>query len=110
MKTGISGNMPEILTVAVIFILVGFAIIFGIRRMKSISRKEPLEDELSKKVTMKAASLSYYISIYLWLFIMYMSNETSLETHTLIGTGIIAMAVIFFLSWIYAKFFGINNE
>ena len=104
-----SGGLHEILMVATVFIIVGFAILFGIRRVNSIARKEPLEDELSKKVMMKTASLSYYISLYLWLFIMYMSDKTTLETHTLIGTGIIGMSIIFFLSWLYNKFFGLRN-
>jgi peptidoglycan/LPS O-acetylase OafA/YrhL len=108
-KSKMAGGLPEILRVATIFIIVGFAVLFGIRRAGSLARKEPLEDELSKKVMMKTASLSYYISLYLWLFIMYMSDKTTMETHTLIGTGIIGMAIIFFLSWLYAKFFGLKN-
>jgi peptidoglycan/LPS O-acetylase OafA/YrhL len=105
-----SGGLPEILMVAGVFIIVGFAAFIGIQRAASVARKEPLEDELSKKVMMKTASLSYYISLYLWLFIMYISDRTTMETHTLIGAGILGMAIIFFLSWLYSKFFGFKNE
>lgn len=58
----------------------------------------------------KASSLSYYFSIYLWLFIMYISDRTSLETHSLIGAGIMGIAVIFFLSWVGIKLYGMKNE
>ena len=105
----ISGNIQEILMLAVLLVVIGFALYFGWRRIKSYRLKEPLEDELSKKMMIKASSLSYYISIYLWLFIMYVSDKTSLETHSLIGAGILGMAIIFFLSWLGIKLFGLKN-
>jgi hypothetical protein len=104
-----SGGIQEIIMIAVSFIIVGFAIFIGFMRMRSVARKEPLEDELSKKVMMKATSLSYYFSIYLWLFIMYISDKTTMHTHTLIGAGILGMAIIFFLSWLGVRYFGTKN-
>jgi hypothetical protein len=90
-------------------IVVGFAIYIGSVRIKSSMRKEPLEDELSKKMMTKTSSLSYYLSLYLWLFIMYMSDRTTMHTHTLIGAGILGMAIIFFLCWIGIKIYGMRN-
>jgi hypothetical protein len=105
----LSGNIQEILMIGTAFIVVGFAVYIGIARVKSSLRKEPLEDELSKKVMTKTSSLSYYISIYLWLFIGFISDRTTMHTHTLIGTGILGMAVIFFLCWIGIKIYGLRN-
>jgi hypothetical protein len=105
----LSGNIQEILMIAIAFIVVGFAVYIGIVRVKSSLRKEPLEDELSKKVMTKTSSLSYYISIYLWLFIGFISDRTTMPTHTLIGVGILGMTVIFFLSWIGIKIYGMRN-
>jgi hypothetical protein len=99
----------DIFFILIGLVLVGFAIYKGISRARSAARKEPAEDELSKSILLKASSLSYYISIYLWLFIMYISDKVKWETHTLIGAGILGMAVIFSLSWLGVKFIGLRN-
>jgi peptidoglycan/LPS O-acetylase OafA/YrhL len=100
----------NILSLVVIILLVGFAVFIGFKQLTSVKRGEPTEDELSKKMLIKASSISYYISIYLWLFIMYFSEKIKIETHTLIGVGIIGMALIFALSWVIIYFRGIRNE
>ncbi|RJP73196.1 MAG: hypothetical protein C4539_02140 [Ignavibacteriales bacterium] len=99
----------EILMLGVVLVVVGFAVFVGINRIKSVIQKEPFEDELSKKIMTKASSISYYISIYLWLIIMYLSDKVALESHSLIGAGILGMAIIFLLSWIGVKMFGVSN-
>jgi len=109
-NANLSGNLQEILMIPVAAIIVAFAVFIGITRLKSNLRKEPAEDELSKRVMTKASSLSFYISIYFWLFLMYISDKISLESHTLIGAGILGMAVIFFLSWVGIKIWGLRNE
>jgi len=58
----------------------------------------------------RASSFAYYISIYLWLFIMYISDRTSLEARSLVGAGILGMAVVFLLCWLGVKAFGMKNE
>ena len=79
-------------------------------RLRSHRLHEPAEDELSKKIMMRASSLAYYVSIYLWLFVMYISDKTTLEAHSLVGAGILGMAVVFLLCWIGVKAFGMKNE
>ena len=105
----ISGNIQEYLNIAVIVVMVGFALYIALERLKSLRRKEPIEDELSKKIMTKASSLAFYVSIYLWLFIMYMSDKTTMETHSLIGAGILGMSIIFLLSWLGVKLIGMKN-
>ncbi len=99
----------DILMLGGVLVVVGFAVFIGINRIKSVIQKEPFEDELSKKIMTKASSISYYISIYLWLIIMYFSDKVTLESHSLIGAGILGMAIIFLLSWIGVKMFGVSN-
>ncbi len=99
----------DILMLGGVLVVVGFAVFIGINRIKSVIQKEPFEDELSKKIMTKASSISYYISIYLWLIIMYFSDKVALESHSLIGAGILGMAIIFLLSWIGVKMFGVSN-
>ena len=109
MEKQLSINTQEMLMIAVPLVVVGFAIFVGIARAKSLLRKEPIEDELSKTVLTKASSISYYVSIYLWLFIMYMSDKTTMPTHSLIGAGILGMAILFVLSWVAIKTIGLKH-
>jgi len=99
----------EFSTIGIIFILVGFVIFFTIRRVLSLVRHEPAEDEYSKQLMTRASSCAYYISIYLWLAVMYFSDRVQLENHTLIGLGIAGMALVFFFSWIGIKLIGMRN-
>jgi len=110
LNAGMSWDLREILMIMAGLVLVGFALYFGFKRAKSFSRKEPAEDELSKMIMTRASSYSYYISIYLWLFIMYISDKIKWETHTLIGTGILGMAVVLLFSWLGVRFFGLRND
>ena len=109
LKGRIGENPREILMAGVILTLVGFAVFLGLARLRSHRRGEPAEDELSKRVATRASSLAYYASIYLWLFVMYISDKTSLEAHSLIGGGILGMAVIFFVCWLGVRAFGTKN-
>jgi peptidoglycan/LPS O-acetylase OafA/YrhL len=103
-------NFRETLHLLIIIVLVVFAVFFGYRRLTSERRGEPTEDEMSKKVMQKAASLSYFISLYLWVFMIYLKDRVTLDVEALIGTGIVGMAVVFAISWLYFNFTGISNE
>lgn len=94
----------------VIGLLIIFALFIGIGRLKSEKRGEPAEDELSKRVLQKSAAVSYYISLYLWVAIIYIKDKVSMDTEQLIGTGILGMAVTFALSWLFINFRGIRHE
>jgi peptidoglycan/LPS O-acetylase OafA/YrhL len=100
----------ELVNFGVIILVVAFAAFIGYKRLSSVKRGEPPEDELSKKVMQKTSSLSYYISLYLWLAIMYFSEKFNYETHTIIGGGIMGMAVVFAVCWLVFNFRGIKNE
>jgi peptidoglycan/LPS O-acetylase OafA/YrhL len=103
-------NWGENLQFIVIFVLVAFGIYVGYRRFTSEKRGQPAEDEFSKKVMQKAAALSYYISIYIWLVIMYLADKLKTESDVMFGWGILSMAIVFALSWGYYNFRGIRNE
>jgi hypothetical protein len=110
LKGHIAVNPREIALPFIALLVVGFAVYIGLSRLKSHMRHEPAEDELSKKIMLRASSLAYFISIYLWLFVMYISDKTTLEAHSLVGAGIAGMAVVFVLCWLGVKFFGMKNE
>ena len=100
----------EIVSFGVIVALVGFGLYFAYRRFSSANRGEPQEDELSKKIMQKTAAWSYYISLFMWVFMGWISDRLSMDTEEVIGTGILGMAVIFFGCWITVKLIGIRNE
>jgi hypothetical protein len=102
-------SIPEIVQYGIILVLIGFAAYIGISRLKTFHRGEPPEDELSKRILQKASSTSFYISIYLWLAVMYLSDKTKCETHSLIGAGILGMAILFCICWIIYKIRGMRD-
>jgi peptidoglycan/LPS O-acetylase OafA/YrhL len=109
--SGESGIKPvELLQFGVIILVIAFALFFGYKRFSSAKSGQPVEDELSKKVLQKAAAFSFYISLYLWVAIIYISDKVKLESHSLIGAGVLGMAVIYAICWVVINFTGIKNE
>jgi peptidoglycan/LPS O-acetylase OafA/YrhL len=100
----------DLVMYSVIITVVGFALFVGYKRLTSVKNGEPAEDELSKKVLKKTAAFSYYISLYLWLAVMYAANKTDYETHVYILAGILGMAVIYAICWLIFNFRGVRNE
>jgi hypothetical protein len=99
-------TMGGIAQFSIIIVLVGFGVYVGLSRLKSERRGEPADDEMSKKIMLKTSSTSFYISLYGWLAVMYFSDKTKLETHSLIGAGILGMAIIFCICWVFYKIRG----
>ena len=94
----------------VIGLLISFAVFVGLKRLKSERRGEPAEDELSKRILQKTAAWSYYISLYLWVALIYIKDRVSMDTEQLIGTGILGMAVTFAVCWLVFNFRGLRHE
>jgi peptidoglycan/LPS O-acetylase OafA/YrhL len=94
----------------IILLLIAFAVFIGIRRLTSERRGEPVEDELSKKVLQKTAALSYYISLYMWVAMIYIKDRVKLDTEEILGAGILGMAVIFAVCWLFFHFKGVSHE
>jgi peptidoglycan/LPS O-acetylase OafA/YrhL len=103
-------GLEELSSLGVILALVGFAVFILIRRIKSWKSGEPQEDELSKKVMLRTSSLSYYVSLYFWVFLLWLKDRVAFEQEELLGTGILGMALIFALSWVYYHFRGVPND
>jgi predicted histidine transporter YuiF (NhaC family) len=101
-----SGEMDiqEILMIAGMVLVVGFALFLAFRRLRDVKNQTPGEDEMSKKIMRRGAATSYYVSIYLWLVIMMFEDKIDLERSSLIGAGILGMAIIWVLSWIYHRY------
>jgi peptidoglycan/LPS O-acetylase OafA/YrhL len=70
----------------------------------STEEKLPAEDEMSKNIMKRGTATSYHLSLFLWLVILYFADKTRLECHTLIAAGIMGMAILFVLSWLYHRY------
>lgn len=103
-------NTMDYLHFGVITLIFGFAIFIGLKRLRSEKRGEPVEDELSKKLIQRTAATSYYISLYIWVFLIFFKDRVEFETEELLGTGILAMAVTFGISWLILNSKGIKND
>lgn len=102
-------NFQEIMMFLVLLVVLVFAFFLAYRRISAVRKKLPAEDEYSKKVMKKAAGTSYFISLYIWLGVMYVSDKVKMETHTLIGTGILLMALVFAISWFIYNYRGVAD-
>lgn len=100
----------DLATFGIIICVVGFAVFVGYKRLTSARRGEPAEDELSKKVLQKTAAWSYYVSLYLWVGVLFIKDRVKLDTEELIGTGILGMAVSFAVCWLIFNSRGVRNE
>lgn len=103
-------NTMDLLHGGIILILLGFAVFVGFKRLSNARRGEPAEDELSKKILQKTAALSYYVSLYIWVFLIFLKDRVSFDTEELLGTGVLAMAVTFGITWLVLNFTGIRND
>jgi hypothetical protein len=108
--TGFSWQLSDLIQKIIFLIIAGFTLFFAIRRLNSRKRGEPAQDELSKKIVLKATYYAYSVSIFLWYSLMDFSNDINLPTHTIIGIGFVCMVVAFVISWIILSWTGIKNE
>jgi hypothetical protein len=100
----------EIIFIVAIVILFIVSIFFAVKRMKNRKQGLPEEDELSKRIVNKAGAKSFYVSLFLWLALLYVHNHSTVDTEVLFGYGIIGMAFIFITLTIVFNIRGIKDE
>jgi hypothetical protein len=104
-RSGASLNLKNSSIILIQFVVIGFAIVLVFRRLRSVKQNLPAEDEMSKGILRRGAATSYYVSLYMWLAFMFFEDRIDLERSTLIGAGILGMAIIYALSWVYHNYF-----
>lgn len=103
-RSGASLDLKNSSMTLILFVVIGFALVLAFRRLKSVKQNLPAEDEMSKGILRRGAATSYYVSLYMWLAFMMFEERIDLERSTLIGAGILGMAVIYALSWVYHNY------
>ncbi len=94
-------DLKDLLIGLPMIIIIAIIIPKLIRNYKSIRQNMPAVDERSKKAVTRAAALSFYVSIYLLLTIGWFGDDYFERPSQATGCGIMGMAVIFLISWIY---------
>ena len=101
-------------TIGVMLIIVGFVIYSGIQALKAAKSGLNAEDELSKKITQKAASMAFSISIYMWLIGMFALDMFSVDSvnkaKLVIAIGMMGMTLIFIFIRLYLSKVGIDDD
>lgn len=92
-----------------LFIIVVFAAIILVGRIKNWKDKIVAEDEMSKIVKLKAGNTSFMISVYGWLIIWYIYNHYYQE-ESIFGAGIMFMALSYFVSYMIHSKIGHRSE
>lgn len=103
-------NLIENIHLITIIILVIFGFIFIYSRLRSINDKEPIDDEYTKKLIQKTSSISFYVSLYLWVIILIIKDRFHMDLELWIGTGILSMSITFMVVFFVLKLKGILND
>ena len=90
--------------------LIGLGIHFKVKRYQNVKIGLPAEDEFSTRIREKAAAKAFYWSFYLWLFVVLFVIEAQPKIKIILGLGLLAMGLIFFVGWLYYNRFGFSNE
>ena len=109
-QTELSFDAGTILMIAIPVIILAFAAIRIVRGISDAKNQLPGEDELSKLIMYRAGSTAFQLSLFLWLVIGSIEDRVELEGHTIIGGGILGMAILFALSWIYHRYISRSHD
>jgi len=101
--TIINGQVIDaIASTAILVLILALMIPMITRTARSVKKGEPLEDERSRMIKLKAAALSFYVGLYWLLGISFASDYMpGITISSAIGLGILGMAVSWGLSWYY---------
>ena len=97
-------DFGTVLMILIPVVILAFAVIKVVRGVSDVKNQMPAEDELSKMIMLRTGSTAFQLSLFLWLVIGSVEDRIELEGHTIIGAGILGMAILFALSWIYHRF------
>jgi len=100
----------EYLFIGIIILFFSMGFYFMYKRARRKKQGFPIEDELSKKVARKAAAVSYYISLLLWLALIYLQVKLEINPRLILGYGLIGMALSFVGCWMFFNFKGLGDE
>lgn len=99
----------EYLIYGVVGLLVIFSLVRVFRNLKDEKKGLTTEDELSKKIKLKAGSNAFMASFYLWTMILLFTVDSNLSNEIILGIGIFGMGLLFIGFWFYHNNKGIDD-
>ncbi|GAB3333040.1 hypothetical protein GCM10027429_13150 [Marivirga atlantica] len=107
-------NQFAYIIIGVMLLIVGFVIYFGVQALRDAKSGLNPVDELSKKLTQKAAATAYKMSIYMWLFGLFALDLFAIDSvnkaKLVIAIGMIGMTLIFLFTRLYFSRVGIDEN
>ena len=100
----------EIIHVGIIALFFFLGVVFSIRRVRAREGGFPEEDELSKKIIQKASTVSFFISLFIWLIVLFLNVKTMIDVEVLFSYGFIGTALVFMINWIVFNRRGLGDE
>ncbi len=95
-------------------VIVGFVVYSGIQALKDAKSGLNPVDELSKKLTQKAAATAFKTSIFMWLFGLFALDLFPIDSVNkakfVIAVGMIGMTLIFLCTRLYFSRVGIDEN
>ena len=113
-KTSQPLNVYAYSIIGAMLLIVGFVIYTGIKALKDAKSGLSPIDELSNKIAEKAAAIAFRVSIYMWLFglfVLEMFNIDSVnKAKFVIAIGMVGMTLIFLFTRLYLSKTGIDDN
>ena len=95
----------------ILMIIIGlFGLYQGVSAAWSAWRGDPLKDELTRKIRIKASSISFYISIWCWIGLMFAENNQVRFHSGILGTGVLIMVSVYIISSVVIRIRGLGDE
>lgn len=82
---------------SIVFVVIFASILF----YNKLTHKSDKELISTVKIFRRSASASFYLSITMWLLLLFLVNSCDIDPVAVIEVGIIAMGLIFAGSWIF---------
>tara|TARA_R110002020_G_scaffold439005_1_gene649493 strand:- start:567 stop:1037 length:471 start_codon:yes stop_codon:yes gene_type:complete len=100
--------------IAVMLLVVGFVIYFGFQALKDAKLGLSPVDEFSKRIAEKAAARTFKISIFMWLFGLFILDFFTIDSvnkaKLVIVIGMVGMTLIFLFIRLYLSRVGIDEN
>jgi len=102
----------EAIYVIMLAVLIGLGILLAARRSKELKKGLPVEDELSRNIMHRAGSITFFVSLIIWLILLYIEVHDifNIKTMFLFAYGLIASCFVFLFSWTILNFGGAVHE
>lgn len=101
--------VSEILHVIMILVLFILGIIQGIKRKRATEEGFPEDDELSEKIVRKSAGISFYLTLFIWLILLFVNSFIEIDSRLIFSYGFIGMSLTFVISWLIINSQGIKD-